>query len=435
MAETEEQIKENKAYCKILFSILESIENVEMRGIQDNNIKVLLMDYIDYGLIAMFLIPDIDKIPTFDINKIDNLRTNIKKIIKDRDPNKVWLELVEYLYKEYTENCTIEEKPITLKEIKTVFIKDFVFPKQLIEKMRDSVTESNNKNQIIEFDLCAKGNIVYGKNVCEEGDISIGHFRVNPKVMYISPNYNDIKLGLDGSIQCLGATNEVYCIIRKDANEAAYNKMKEIIEKEAKLGELRKIYYEKKDTFLDKDIKSGNLEVIDIPLEVEEFEKMLESEHLPGLKLGQYVLPIQVIREMRNTIKEGQTKGIEMAFDLCADEKNVIKTIHKVSWEETSVMAIGVCPKGRPAIGAFHTHSHVQQKVVPSVSDILGTYKMIECIGASEEIKCFLRHNFNEDDFKYLEKINKLYPREDEERLADEIAELTEKYFDFITLI
>lgn len=112
--------------------------------------------------------------------------------------------------------------------------------------MRDSVVESNNKNQIIEFNLCTKENIVYGKNFCEDEDIQIGYFRSHYKTKYPSPNSDDIKLGLDGYIPCLGGTNEIFCIVRKAINEHAYSEMKDIIEKEAKLGELRKKYNEKK---------------------------------------------------------------------------------------------------------------------------------------------------------------------------------------------
>ena len=57
------------------------------------------------------------------------------------------------------------------------------------------------------------------------------------------------------------------------------------------------------------------------------------------------------------------------------------------------------------------------------------------CIGASKEIKCYLRHNFNENDFIYLQNVEKLYPAEDEARLAEERAEFAEKYFYFVTLI
>lgn len=187
--------------------------------------------------------------------------------------------------------------------------------------------------------------------------------------------------------------------------------------------------------FLDKDIKSGNIEVIEVTLEVDELKRVLNSEHLLGIQLGRYILPIDVIQEMRNTIIEGQTKDTEIAFDLCADKNNVIKAKNKISWEETYIITMGVCPKGETVIGSFHTHSHVQQKVDPSAADLLKTYRGIECIGASEEIKCFLRHNFNENDLIYLQNVEKLYPTEDETRLAEERAEFVEKYFDFVTLI
>lgn len=434
MAETEEQIKKNKAYCKILGPFFEFIDLMEMTAIQDS-VKVLLMDYFDYGFSTMFLIPDIEKVPTFDIDKIDNLRKEIHRIThtKETNPNEIWLTLVEHLNEEYIENCTIEAKPITSKEIRATSIKGFIFPVELIEKMRDSVVDSNNKNQIIEFNLCTKDNIVSAKSFCEN---AIGHFRAYPKTKYHYTTTDDIRLALKLGIVCLGGTNEIYCVIRKGEYNEAYNKMQEIDNKVVKVEEMSKKYEQEKSEFLDRNIKSGNIGIIEIPLEVDELKKALDSEYLPGIQLGKYILSINVIQEMKDAIIKGEEEGAEIAFDLCAGKDNFIKARNKIHWEETYVMTRGQCAKGETFTGTFHTHSHLQQKVNPSVADLLSAYRGIECIGAREEIKCFLILNFNENDRKYLENVQKTYPINDELlRLNEERTEFMEKYFEVVTLI
>jgi hypothetical protein len=427
----EGQPERSNIYCEILNVFFEEIEYIEDEEIQDS-VKILLMDYFYYGLSTMLLIPGIEKITTSDIDKIDFLRKEINRInhIREINPSEIWLSFIEYLHKEYTKNCVIKES-ITSKEVRSLSIKGFTFPIDLIEKMRDSVTESNNKRQKVEFKLCAKDNIVYAENFCEG---SIGYFRVIPEIKYPRLTIEDIKFALN-SIVCLGGINQIYCFIRKGEYNEALNKLQDINNKTKKLEEIVKKYEQGKSEFLDRDIRSGNMEVIDIPLDIDKLKKYLELVNLPGIRLGQYILPINVVQRMKDIIIEGEESGTEIAYDLCADKNNVIKATNKIRWEEARyVVPVAQCGINETLVGSFHTHSHAELKVDPSLPDLLSTFGKLMCIGARTEIKCFLRHNFNEGDREYLKSLINIIPDEFL-KLDKERSEFLEKYFEFIKLI
>jgi hypothetical protein len=424
-AEIEEPLEKGNIYCNILNAFFESVEHIEAEELQDSE-KILLINYFNYGLNTIFLIPGIEKIITSDIDKIDSLRKEVNKITQTTQINpETWSSFIEYLHREYTKNCVINE-PITSKEVRDVSIVSLIFPADLIEKMRYSVIESINKNQIIEFKLCSNENVVHTEKICEK---TIGYFRAIPETKYPMPKTEDIMLALN-SIVCIGGINQIYCILRKGEYKEAFNKLQDMNKKAKELEE----YEKRRKEFLDRDIRSGNMEVISIPLDIDKL-KRLELGPLPGFQLGQYIVPINVVQRMIDTIIEGEESGVEIAFDLCANKNNFIRSANKISWEEARyVVPASQCANNEILAGTFHTHSHAQLKVDPSAADLLLTFEKAQCIGARSEIKCFVRHNFNENDYKYLKSIVDNI-RDEVLKLDAERLEFLEKYFEFVQLI
>lgn len=285
-----------------------------------------------------------------------------------------------------------------------------IFPDDLLEKMINSVIDSNKIDQEIEFNLCT--NDVN----CEENQAeTIGSFHVYPKEKRAEHHTKDMILGYKYGIACVGAIDEIVCMIRKeDYRDDIYQQMQEIKDRYNYLYKISDELSQVKDKFLETKIKSGDMHIVEISLDIEDIEMALEIAELPGIilpinpriPLGQFILPINVIQKMKDLIIESEKIGKEMGFDLCVNSDNMIIVRNECIGDENCAATERKCKIGEIFIGIFHTHSHRAKMVKISLSDLITIYRDgIGCIGAREEMKCFLRYDFNKNEYEFLENL------------------------------
>lgn len=107
-------------------------------------------------------------------------------------------------------------------------------------------------------------------------------------------------------------------------------------------------------------------------------------------KLNSFLLPDNVILEMKRRMKYSKRKDIEVAFNLCAENGN-LHDEYPCCGTKCNVGTISKCDRGK-FVGDFHTH--VDGTSEPSLIDLAGAYYHgIMCIGNAKkkDIKCYIR--------------------------------------------
>lgn len=112
-------------------------------------------------------------------------------------------------------------------------------------------------------------------------------------------------------------------------------------------------------------------------------------------KLNSFILPDEVIKEMRIKLRESLLKEIELGFSLCRGQNSgILKVGEQCTGGECSVDIPSTCKGNDIYVGAYHTHLHESSR--PSSRDIPIIYdRGFACIGGferyKEEIKCYTR--------------------------------------------
>ena len=127
------------------------------------------------------------------------------------------------------------------------------------------------------------------------------------------------------------------------------------------------------------------------------------SKMLPSKQVNSFILPDDIIKNMKDKIKETKKLKIELGFALCIDKDNqinqkdnsqIIKDIKKGTdcvGTKCSIK-VGKCEEDQIYIGNYHTHprSHPSMSITDMVT---GCSEDIECIGSApfNTIRCFTR--------------------------------------------
>lgn len=112
-------------------------------------------------------------------------------------------------------------------------------------------------------------------------------------------------------------------------------------------------------------------------------------------KLNSFILPDDVAEEMRNKLREGFIREIELGFSLCLGQNsNILKVGEQCTGSECSITLPFKCEGNDLYVGTYHTHPDESSR--PSSQDIPIIYKRgFACIGGiendKEEIKCYIR--------------------------------------------
>lgn len=144
--------------------------------------------------------------------------------------------------------------------------------------------------------------------------------------------------------------------------------------------------------------------------------------------VNSFILPDDIIKNMKDKIKETKKSKIELGFALCTDKDHqrdnqkdnsqTIKTIKKGTdcVGTTCSIKVGKCKEDQIYIGNYHTHpiSHPTMSITDMVT---GCSEEIECIGSApfNTIRCFTRKTdesqcveeigpFEEEEHRILEK-------------------------------
>ncbi len=109
-------------------------------------------------------------------------------------------------------------------------------------------------------------------------------------------------------------------------------------------------------------------------------------------QLNSYVITDDIIRNMKDKIKETRKAKVELGFALCKDkDNNIIKKGTECIGTKCRIK-VGYCPENQIYIGNYHTHprSHATMSITDMVT---GCSDDIECIGSVpfNNIKCFIR--------------------------------------------
>lgn len=133
-------------------------------------------------------------------------------------------------------------------------------------------------------------------------------------------------------------------------------------------------------------------------------------------QIGSFILPDNIISNMKDKIKETKKLKIELGFALCIDKSsNIITKGPECTGTRCSIKA-GVCKEGHTQIGNYHTHPRTDATM--SITDMVtGCSENIQCIGSSRlnNVVCFSRKtdesqclkdtsSFEDEEHKILEK-------------------------------
>lgn len=130
-------------------------------------------------------------------------------------------------------------------------------------------------------------------------------------------------------------------------------------------------------------------------------------------QINSFILPDNIIKDMKDKIKETKKLKTELGFALCTDKDNqrdnqnynpqTIKTIKKGTecvGTKCSIK-VGKCKEEQKYIGNYHTHPRTHPTM--SITDMVtGCSEEIECIGSApfNTIRCFTRKTNEYDCIK-----------------------------------
>jgi hypothetical protein len=109
-------------------------------------------------------------------------------------------------------------------------------------------------------------------------------------------------------------------------------------------------------------------------------------------QIGSFILPDNIISNMKNKIKETKKLKIELGFPLCTEkDSNIIVKGPECIGSRCSIKE-GVCREGHTHIGNYHTHPRTDATM--SITDMVtGCSENIQCIGSVKlnNVVCFSR--------------------------------------------
>ena len=133
-------------------------------------------------------------------------------------------------------------------------------------------------------------------------------------------------------------------------------------------------------------------------------------------KISSFILPDDIIKDMKDKIKSTKKLKIELGFALCTDKySDKIVKGPDCTGEKCSIKT-GICDIYQTQIGNYHTHPRAAATM--SITDMVtGCSEDIQCIGSVKynNITCFVRKtdessclrdtsSFEEDEHKIIQK-------------------------------
>ena len=133
-------------------------------------------------------------------------------------------------------------------------------------------------------------------------------------------------------------------------------------------------------------------------------------------QVNSFMLSDNIIKEMKEKIKETRNKKIELGFSLCTEkDSNVVIKGSECIGTNCSIK-IGKCREDQKHIGNYHTHPRGPASL--SMTDmIVGCSEDIECVGSANfnNLRCFTRKTdkdqcydeimpFKEEEIKIVER-------------------------------
>lgn len=127
-------------------------------------------------------------------------------------------------------------------------------------------------------------------------------------------------------------------------------------------------------------------------------------------QVNSFILSDNIIRDMKNKIKETKKLKTELGFALCIDNANKDHSqITKIIKKGTDCVGtkcsikVGKCKEDQIHVGNYHTHPRTHPTM--SITDMVtGCSEEIECIGSAifNTIRCFIRKT---DESRCIEEI------------------------------
>ncbi len=137
-------------------------------------------------------------------------------------------------------------------------------------------------------------------------------------------------------------------------------------------------------------------------------------------QVGTFILPDNIIEDMKDKIKYTRKLKIELGFSLCSEKDSSIIIKGSGCTGNRCSIRPGECREGQDKIGDYHTHPVTESTM--SISDMIeGCSQKMECIGSAKfgNIVCFVRKAnksqclsdtipFRKEEYEILEKNAKI---------------------------
>ena len=133
-------------------------------------------------------------------------------------------------------------------------------------------------------------------------------------------------------------------------------------------------------------------------------------------QVNSYILPDNIIKEMKDKIIDTKKLKTELGFALCTENNsNIITKGSECTGTRCSIKS-GICKSGLIQVGDYHTHPRTAPTM--SINDMVtGCSEIMECIGSAKfnNIVCYVRKTsksqcisdtsrFEEEEHKLLDK-------------------------------
>lgn len=135
------------------------------------------------------------------------------------------------------------------------------------------------------------------------------------------------------------------------------------------------------------------------------------------IQINSFILPDNIIKDMKDKIKETKKIKKELGFALCTKNNIIEKGSECVGTQ--CIIKVGKCRENQIYVGNYHTHPIGPASL--SIADMAtGCLEDIECVGSApfKNIRCFTRKTDKSQCY------NEIIPYEEEER---KIAEKSRK--------
>lgn len=172
---------------------------------------------------------------------------------------------------------------------------------------------------------------------------------------------------------------------------------------------------------------------------------MTRRKQPEGYKTGKYIIPIDVIKEMDEQIRDTHETGKEHGMSLCADRNNgTVAVGYKSVGTDRGISVSERCrKKTEKYVGSFHTHPN-DSEAAASAQDLFSScldISNLDCVGKNKygEIVCYEKKVKNSscvtdaEPLKSVEDIFHEIPYDSlpkiKKDLYDEVDRLAEKKF------